>query len=104
VSFKPEIDDTILIQDYPLLLTANESAAAYQWIDCTNGNIDIEGATGVSYEPTVNGDYALEVTKYGCTVTSDCITISTVDIADFGIKGNCKIVSQSGTWTIVCIQ
>jgi PKD repeat protein len=86
VSFKPEIDDTILIQDYPLLLTANESAATYQWIDCTNGNIDIEGATGVSYEPTVNGDYALEVTKYGCTVTSDCITISTVDVADYGIK------------------
>ncbi len=91
VSFKPEIDASITLQDYPLLLTANESAATYQWIDCTNGNIDIEGATGVSYEPTVNGDYALEVTKYGCTVTSDCITISTVDIADFGIKEIVKL-------------
>ena len=91
VSFKPEIDASITLQDYPLLLTANESAAAYQWVDCTNGNIDIEGATGVSYEPTVNGDYALEVTKYGCTVTSDCITISTVDIADFGIKEIVKL-------------
>jgi PKD repeat protein len=105
VTFKSEIDDTILIQDYPLLLTANETDATYQWIDCTNGNIEIAGATGVSYEPTVNGEYALEVTKYGCTVTSDCITISTVDIADLWHQGNCtNVYPNPAAWTIVYVS
>jgi PKD repeat protein/uncharacterized protein YeaC (DUF1315 family) len=80
------IDKTISIQDYPLLLTANQTGATYQWIDCTNGNIPINGATQISYEPTVNGDYAVQITQNGCMVTSDCVTISTVNIADYEIK------------------
>lgn len=86
VTYLPQINNTIAIQDYPLLLSAVESEANYQWIDCSNGNIPIEGATQVSYEPLVNGDYAVQITKYGCTVTSDCTTVSTVDIPDYAIK------------------
>ncbi len=86
VTFYPEIDNTIAVQSYPLVLTANQTAATYQWIDCTNGNIPIDGATNIDYEPTVNGDYAVEVTQNGCTVTSDCEVITTISIADYAIK------------------
>jgi PKD repeat protein len=91
VTYLPQINNSIAIQDYPLLLSAVEPEANYQWIDCTNGNLAIEGATNSTYEPLVNGDYALQVTKYGCTVTSDCITISTVNVADYGIKQIVKL-------------
>ncbi len=86
VSFYPEIDNSISLQDYPLLLTANQTNATYQWVDCTNGNMPIEGATNVSFEPTVNGEYAVEITQNGCTISSDCITIGSVAIADYAIK------------------
>jgi PKD repeat protein len=86
VIFNPEIDNTVTLQDYPLLLIANQTNATYQWIDCTNGDIPITGATSSSYEPTVNGDYAVQITQNECTVTSDCITIGTVSVADYAIK------------------
>jgi len=86
VTFYPEIDTSITIQEYPLLLTANQTAASYQWIDCTNGDIPIDGATDPTFEPTVNGDYSVAITQNGCTVTSDCQTVSTISIADHAIK------------------
>jgi hypothetical protein len=86
VTYHPQIDAGVILQEFPLLLTANQTNATYQWIDCTNGNIPINGATQISYEPTVNGAYAVQITQNGCMVTSDCVTISTVNIADYEIK------------------
>lgn len=80
------IDNTVIFQDYPLLLTANQTEVTYQWIDYSNGNTPIGGATGISFEPMANGLYAVEITKNSCTVLSDCIIISTVDVADFDFK------------------
>ena len=52
-------------------LTANQSGATYQWIDC-NGNSPIPGATGQSYAPPVNGTYAVEITMPPCVITTPC--------------------------------
>lgn len=64
------------------VITANQQGAIYQWIDCNNGNAPIAGATGVSFTPTVNGQYAVQVTLNGCTSTSSCVTISTIGIEE----------------------
>jgi predicted outer membrane repeat protein len=61
-------------------LTATETGATYQWLDCNNGNAPISGATSQSYTATANGSYAVEVTKNGCKATSTCTNISTVGI------------------------
>ncbi|MCF6130114.1 T9SS type A sorting domain-containing protein [Flavobacterium sp. AS60] len=71
------------------ILTAQESGATYQWIDCTNGNSDISGATSQSYTPTVSGNYAVKITSAnGCLVTSSCtqITLSIQEFEQLGIK------------------
>jgi hypothetical protein len=61
-------------------LTANEAAAVYQWLECP-GMAPVSGATNQIFSPTANGDYAVLITKNGCTDTSACYTI-----AGLGIK------------------
>lgn len=61
-------------------LTAGTNGAIYQWIDCTNGNTIIPGATNQSFTTTINGSYAVIVSENGCTDTSMCYTISNIGI------------------------
>ncbi len=67
------------------LLTSDEIGAAYQWLDCEM-SMQISGATNQSYTATSNGNYAVIVTKDGCTDTSACSTVTGVGIIenDFG--------------------
>lgn len=58
-------------------LTAEETGASYQWIDCNNGNANIPGATNISYTPIASGNYAVVITNSsGCSVTSSCTQIT----------------------------
>jgi hypothetical protein len=64
-------------------ITATQTGATYRWLDCNNGNAVILGATGQSYTPSVNGDYAVEITQSApCSVvdTSACVNMATVGI------------------------
>lgn len=59
-------------------LTAQESGASYQWVDCDNGNSPIAGATNQNFTPAISGNYAVEITVNGCTAISACnqLTVS----------------------------
>jgi hypothetical protein len=52
-------------------LTANATAATYQWINC-NGNTPISGQTNQSFTAVASGSYAVIVTKNSCSDTSSC--------------------------------
>ena len=65
-----------------ITLTATQSGANYTWVDCSNGNQPIAGANGQSYTPTENGNYAVIVEQNVCTVTSNCVAITTVGLED----------------------
>jgi len=67
------------------LLTANETGATYQWLDCPVMTA-IGGATNQSYNATSNGNYAVVVTKNGCSDTSVCYTITVVGIIENGFE------------------
>ena len=75
-------------------LTANQSGATYQWIDCVNGNTPIPGATNRSFSAMMNSDYAVVITLNGCTRRSSCISVRGVHAskieakADFAIYPN----------------
>jgi len=69
------------------VLTANNNANSYQWIDCSTNNI-IDGETNQTYMPSANGNYAVIMTQNGCTDTSDCYEISAVGITQ---QNNSKI-------------
>jgi Concanavalin A-like lectin/glucanases superfamily/Secretion system C-terminal sorting domain len=64
------------------VLTANQLGAAYQWIDCTNGNLAIAGATNQTYTATANGQYAVILTLGGCSDTTVCATVTNVGLND----------------------
>jgi len=58
-------------------LTAdNDTATAYQWIDCANGN-PVAGQTGSSFTPAQTGNYAVIINEGAqCRDTSECITVT----------------------------
>lgn len=58
------------------LLTARNTNATYQWLNCTRNYKVIDSATKRSYIAKTNEEYAVEITENGCTDTSDCILVT----------------------------
>lgn len=97
------VTQSIQVYDFPIntitidenlnftVLIADQNGATYQWIDCTNGNSPIDGATYQSYEPTSIGDYAVEISLNNCTVISDCVTVTNLAIGDFELDKMIKL-------------
>lgn len=85
-----------------ITVTADQSGAGYQWIDCGNGNTVIMGETNQAYTATANGDYAVIVTENGCSDTSACTTISQVGIVENSFGASLLIAPNptSGNFTI----
>lgn len=81
-------------------LTADQTGATYQWVDCSNSSA-ISGATNQSYTATVNGNYAVEVTVAGCSTTSACTLIDFIGISELNPneKQLLKIVDLTGRET-----
>jgi len=65
------------------LLTAHQSFAGYQWVNCSNGYALIAGATNQSYTATANGSYAVIIYKNGCIDTSNCYTVTNIGIDEY---------------------
>ena len=63
-------------------LSCNQSNASYQWLDCNNGLLPIQGATGQSFTPSVGGSFAVAVAYQGCADTSVCVTVSFTGLAN----------------------
>jgi hypothetical protein len=70
------------------VLTSNATGATYQWLDCNDDYAEIDGETNVSYTPSVDGNYAVEVTIDDCSDTSECVVIDGVGIDEVSVKKN----------------
>ncbi|MFK7783586.1 MAG: choice-of-anchor V domain-containing protein, partial [Crocinitomicaceae bacterium] len=79
------IDNTV--SQSSAVITANQTGASYQWVDCDNTNAPISGASGVSYTATNDGNYAVEITLNGCTETSPCTLIDFLSLSELKIEG-----------------
>ena len=60
------------------VLTSQANGAQYRWLNCKINFSPIAGETGQTFTATQLGDYAVEVTEFGCTDTSECITVSKI--------------------------
>lgn len=69
---------TDVSQDGFQLIALDSTATTYQWLDCANGYAAISGATQQTFIPDENGMYAVQLSGFACTDTSDCFTVSTV--------------------------
>lgn len=80
ISANPNINTSV--QQNGIILTAQQSGASYQWIDCTNGNTPIPGDTNQTYTASVNGQYAVIVSVNGCADTSACFNVTGVGLPE----------------------
>jgi len=69
-------------------LSALDTNASYQWLDCVNNYSLISGATSQIYTPAINGIYALEVTTNYCVDTSACELVNNVSIEENNLINN----------------
>ena len=61
-------------------ISSNNTNASYQWLNCDNSFSKIIGETGQSFTPTINGNYAVELTENTCIDTTTCVNINNVGI------------------------
>lgn len=61
------------------IITAVEPNAQYQWINCED-NQPILGESQQTFVVTETGSYAVQITKDGCTATSECVEIEVLGI------------------------
>jgi predicted outer membrane repeat protein len=61
-------------------LTSNQSGANYQWLNCLSGMSPVSGQTSQSFTPSATGQYAVAVSRNGCTDTSTCFTVIGVGV------------------------
>ena len=78
------------IDGYMIQAIEDSPNATFQWIDCNTGT-NIEGEVDPDFEPDLNGQYAVVVSEWDCSVTSECITICPVSI-------NTEIISSPETF------
>jgi hypothetical protein len=71
--------DTTLTTDGPQL-TANATGVDYQWLDCDNGELPIDGADQQSYTPTTAGNYAVLLSAGGCSEQSACVFVGSTAV------------------------
>ncbi|TSJ46399.1 DUF2341 domain-containing protein [Fluviicola chungangensis] len=95
LTFQDDIDSQI--QQIGLTLVADLGADGYQWVDCTNGNTPIPGATDSYYEATQNGSYAVISSLGSCSKQSSCIDITTVGLEEFDQIDNLSVFPNPTT-------
>jgi hypothetical protein len=81
-------------------LTATQTVAAYQWLDCDDESI-IVGEINQSFTPTTTGNYAVIVTIGDCYKQSDCFLVNFTGIGELNNtpKQLIKIVDVLGRET-----
>lgn len=76
------------LSTFGLTLTANDTSAnSYQWFDCSS-NMVLIGDTLRSYTATSSGNFAVILTKNGCTDTSACVNVIGVGLKELNFENN----------------
>ncbi|MFT6243845.1 MAG: hypothetical protein ACJA0U_000173 [Salibacteraceae bacterium] len=75
------------VSESGITLTADQAGAIeYQWVDCDDNFNIIPGATNQTFTPTVNGNYACEVTLSGCSDFTECTEVTEVGLTEMEQK------------------
>lgn len=93
--------DVSVVNNDPMIV-ANASGVSYQWMDCADNSL-ISGETNQSFSASVNGEYAVIISDGTCTDTSECVSITTLDVASISIDENLTVYpnpSENGVFTV----
>lgn len=92
-------DITTTLSD--VTITAKNSKATYQWLDCNKNYSVISGKTSQLFTATTNGNYAVKLTENGCVDTSACVSITTIGIDRLGNSINVSIYPNPTTGVLL---
>jgi len=81
LTVNPAID--ISVTNSSPTLTANQSGATYQWLNCDNNYAIIPSETSQNFTANNNGNYAVKINNNGCVDTSSCVNVTTVGIQQY---------------------
>jgi ubiquitin len=70
------------------ILTATESGATYQWLDCNNGNVPLTNETSQTLIIPFIGNFAVEISKYGCVEKSACFSVLNLNETKFKLDNS----------------
>ncbi len=77
--------NTSLVLDGDSLSTLQENVE-YQWVNCSQGNTVVPGATESSFLPLENGSYAVILNNNNCYSISECVFVDVLGIEELGNK------------------
>ena len=66
------------LNDSTLQAQSLDSGTTYQWLDCNNNFAPILGENNSTFTTQNPGHYSVEITLNGCSVISDCFTITPI--------------------------
>ncbi|MEX2484614.1 MAG: T9SS type A sorting domain-containing protein, partial [Brumimicrobium sp.] len=69
---------TVVNSNDMIVLIADQDNASYQWLDCDDNYAVIPGENNQTFDPSVNGNYAVSVSTISCADTSNCVDVTTV--------------------------
>jgi hypothetical protein len=79
------IDTTLTVDG--ITLTADQVGAQYQWFDCSDPQMPIEGANEQSFTPSSDGSYAVEILFNGCLGISACELVLSTAVTETTLDG-----------------
>lgn len=75
-------DSLVQILNGKLVAPSRDGITSYQWIICNTPITEISGAKDSIFQPSVNGNYAVIMSRLGCIDTSDCISFNQISIRE----------------------
>lgn len=75
------LDTTISLEE-GTLLAAEIPGATYQWFECDDPAVLVDGATELAFTPVEDGFYFVEVSLEDCVVSSECLEVSSLSVQD----------------------
>lgn len=83
----PQINTTVT-NNIDHLVAFSSAGATYQWLDCGNNYAVISDEDSAEFHPTLNGNYAVEITLNGCVDTSECAVIDQLSLEEDDVLSN----------------
>ncbi len=74
------LDTSVINNNTYLISLEQELGTTYQWVNCNTGYSPIQGETDSVFQPMQNGQYAVIISRDGCTDTSNCIVYDQVHL------------------------
>lgn len=80
-----EVNTTIGLTNGGNSLTASQTSAQYQWINCPDFSW-IPGENNITFSPSTPGSYACIITQNNCSDTSDCLSVFPTTITPIALS------------------